>query len=176
MGILKSKLDKLKDKIDNLDNNDIENNFTENETEKEGSFREKYKSISLLSKTKQLLKDYDVFEDDYLSPGDLNELQSDLAQISSEIKEDAKQEAQWESIKTGITIESDPERFEKLLNLQDYWRSALHILFNAYVEKFSLNTVGNPSNFHLKLRFPLLARLINKIKAFNEDENILLLL
>jgi hypothetical protein len=177
LGILKSKLDNLKENLDNLDNSEAEQSFTPIKTTKGESIRQKYKSMSLLSKTKQILQGYESLEESYLPPEDLGELQSDLSKISAEIKEEGKKEVKWESIKIGFSLEKETNRIEKLINLREYWMSEFYSLFKKYSEENTLTEVSRFFHTHLKLKFPLLARLLEKIKIFNhEDDDILLLL
>ncbi len=87
LSIFKSKLDKLKDKLDDLDEIESEPPAPEESSLKDDSIRQKYKSIKLLGKTKQILNEYEALDDAYLAPRDLDDLKTDLAQISSEIKQ-----------------------------------------------------------------------------------------
>jgi len=177
LGIFKSKLDKLREKLDELEKDEPESTPLTIREINQDSIRQKYKSISLLGKTKQILQEYDALEDSYLPPDDLNELQEDLAQISSEIKEEDKKEIKWESLKTKHLDKKRSIRSGDLVSIKDYWISAFSKLFSLYSEENPLIQVSKIQHSHMKFKFPLLNRVLEKIQLFNNrKEEILFLL
>jgi len=156
------KLKKLKEKLDQFSGD-----FSSS------SIRQKYKSISLLEKTKNILKTYSSLEETYLPPEDLSDIQSELAKISADIKAEPKKEMEWEPIKK-IKIKAIPERI--LINFKEYWISKFCSLLKLYSNISEINNVLQCLKSPGHLQYPVLSRLYKKIKSIISEENISLMI
>ena len=159
------KFPKIKDKIDK---------FGSDEESPIGRF--KYKSSNLLDKTKQILGGYKSLDDTQLLKGDMVELQSDLKGMFSDIRREEKEEKKglvWESLSAEKTIKRSRVLKEKIINLRAYWISEFRKAFKRYLLTYSLSEmvkfVNNP------MKFPVLARLYEKIQPSPYDDNFILL-
>jgi len=159
------KLSKIKGKFDK---------FRTDEESPLGKF--KYKTGHLLDKTKEILGGYKTLEESELLQGDLDELQTDLQDIFSDIKREEREEKKglvWESISAEKTIKRSRILKEKIINLRAYWISEFTAVFKRYYRTYSLSEMIKYANNPMK--FPVLARLYEKIQPSPYDDNFIML-
>ena len=83
------------------------------------------------------MKGYKAFEEEdlFLAEDDLDDIQSDLAQLAAEISfEEKKEEIKWESVQTFRTYQPEPEEIE-----EDYWLEEFQNVFNLYLKSYTFD-------------------------------------
>lgn len=157
----KSNLDSTKEKSEDI--NDIPIDFEK--TSSPSSIIQKYKSpLRALARTKNILQEYDSMDNKQLSTEDLKSLQTDLAQLKTEISEDKKKSSQWQSIKTFST--NKDYKFE--LN-EYYWAVQFKVILKAYLKLNDFKDILE--DFHIlgKIQCPILVRLYEKVKSTQRE-------
>ncbi len=155
----------------------IKERFDKFRTDEESPFGKfKYKSTDLLGKTKQILGGYKSLEETELLQGDLDELQIDLKDMFSDIKNEEREEKKglvWESISAEKTIKRSRVLKEKIINIKAYWISEFTAVFKRYFRTYTLPEMIKFANNPMK--FPILARLYEKIQPSPYDDNFIML-
>lgn len=181
----KSKLEKLKEKLEDFDqakkrSSHLEEVFIETTEDShiDTGIQSKYKSFSLLGKTKNMLKEYECLEDSYLPKSELQGLQHELSEmIHSVNQESSKSEVKWETITTSKTKSDFFRKDEKSTGcwIIDYWLYQFKTVLKHYMDKYSedrlevyiLSLSNGRSN-----KYPLLRRIFNILKAIPPVEII----
>lgn len=159
------KLSKIKDKFDK---------FLKDEESPLSKF--KYKSGNLMDKTKQILGGYKSLDETELLQGDLDELQTGLNDMFSDIKREEREEKSalvWESISAEKTTKKSRLLQEKVINLKEYWITEFRAVFKRYFKSHSLSEMMKYISNSMK--FPILARLYEKIQPSKYDDNFIML-
>lgn len=160
----KTKFKKFKDKFDKFssDVKDKVDNFT-TETNV-SSIKLKYKSKSLLDKSKEFLKGYDSLEGSFLLPEDSDDIQSSLSKMLSDEREKDTEEVQWESISTYKHIKE-----KKILGSQKYWVYEFSNMFNNLLEFHDMEEILTNLKNPRDMRALIFIRVFKKIEKFSKE-------